>query len=216
MTRIIGGQAGGRRLQTPQGDGTRPTSDRVREALFSSIESWAGGSLTGLAVLDLYAGSGALGLEAWSRGAREVLLVERDRAAGQVVSANIRTLGAAARVVTGSVATVLARGSGTRYDVVLSDPPYPLTDDEVAADLQALVEHGWLQPDALVVVERAKRSRQPAWPEGLAAGRQRKYGETVLWFGHGTRAGTDDPATPTGVDHPDHTDETDPSTGGTP
>ena len=82
MTRIIGGSAGGRRIATPRGANTRPTSDRVREALFSAIESWCG-SLSGLRFLDLYAGSGAVGLEAWSRGAGVVTLVEQDRRTGR-------------------------------------------------------------------------------------------------------------------------------------
>ncbi|MBU2075293.1 MAG: RsmD family RNA methyltransferase, partial [Actinobacteria bacterium] len=92
MTRIIGGSAGGRRLETPRGEATRPTSDRVREALFSAVESWCG-TLSGLRVLDLYAGSGALGLEACSRGADHALLVERDRRTAAVITANARTLG---------------------------------------------------------------------------------------------------------------------------
>ncbi len=195
MTRIIAGGAGGRRLGTPQGDGTRPTSDRVREALFSSLEAWAG-NLTGLRVLDLYAGSGALGLEAWSRGAAAVWFVEKDRAAAAVVSANVRDLGCpVARVVTGPVGAVLSQPAGEPFDVVLSDPPYPLSEEELAADLVALVEHGWLAPDALVVVERGRRSPEPAWPAGLEAGRRKKYGETVLWYGHAAPAASvaDDP-----------------------
>lgn len=184
MTRIIGGVAGGRRLQTPTGDQTRPTSDRVREALFSSLESWAG-TLSGLRVLDLYAGSGALGLEAWSRGATAVTLVESDRRTAALVATNARTLGCGvAEVVASSVAAALARPPSAPYDLVLADPPYPLPDAAVAADLAALVEHGWLAPDALVVVERSRRSPRPAWPAGIEAGRERRYGETTLWYGH--------------------------------
>lgn len=184
MTRIIGGVAGGRRLQTPSGDQTRPTSDRVREALFSSLESWAG-SFAGLRVLDLYAGSGALGLEAWSRGAAAVTLVESDRRTAALVAANARTLGCrVADVVASPVAAALSRPPGAPYDLVLADPPYPLGDEAVAADLAALVEHGWLAPGALVVVERSRRSPEPAWPTGLEPGRQRRYGETTLWYGH--------------------------------
>ena len=181
MTRIIGGSAGGRRLETPKGDATRPTSDRVREALFSAVESWCG-TLAGLRVLDLYAGSGALGLEACSRGAAHALLVERDRRTAAVISTNVRTLGlTGARVVTGAVRTVLASAPDQPYDLVLADPPYPLDDDEVEADLAALVEHRWLAPDALVVVERGRRSPEPAWPVGFTGQRRRKYGETTLW-----------------------------------
>lgn len=184
MTRIIGGSAGGRRLRTPSGDATRPTSDRVREALFSSIESWAG-TLQGLRFLDLYAGSGAIGLEAWSRGAAAVTLVESDRRTAGVIRGNAQDLGADVEIVTGTVSGFLHRPSSMDdhcYDVVFSDPPYPLGSDVVAADLAALVP--WLGTDALVVVERSARSPEPIWPDGLVRDRTRRYGETVLWYGH--------------------------------
>ena len=182
MTRIIGGQAGGRRLQTPRGDLTRPTADRVREALFSALESTLG-SLNGLRFLDLYAGSGAVGLEAWSRGAAAVTFVERDRRTAATVRTNAAVVGCrAARVVTASVSTVLA---GTvvdaPYDVVFTDPPYATSADKVAADLRALVDGGWLTAGAVVVVERPARSGPVAWPEGLVEDRVRTYGETALW-----------------------------------
>jgi 16S rRNA (guanine966-N2)-methyltransferase len=184
VTRIIGGAAGGRRITTPKGDSTRPTSDRVREALFSAFEAWCG-SLHGLRVLDLYAGSGAVGLEAWSRGAGVVTLVERDRRTAALVRSNARTLGfTKVDVRVGSVAGTLARPPAAPYDIVFLDPPYPLADDAVAADLAALVEHGWLVPDAMVVVERSARSPEPRWPDGLVDSRSKRYGETVLWYGH--------------------------------
>jgi 16S rRNA (guanine966-N2)-methyltransferase len=187
MTRIIAGAAKGRRLRTPTGDHTRPTSDRVREALFSAVESWCG-SLHDLRVLDLYAGSGALGLEAWSRGAGAVTLVESDRRTAGVISGNARELGATVTVAATSVASFLTRPAGApgeRYDLVLSDPPYPLDDDSLAADLEALQHH--LAPDALVVVERSKRSPEPRWPAGppgIVGDRSKRYGETTLWYGH--------------------------------
>lgn len=182
MTRIIGGSAGGRRIDTPRGAATRPTSDRVREALFSAIESWCG-SLHGLRVLDLYAGSGAVGLEAWSRGAEAVTLVESDRRTAALVAANARALGFTdAQVVAASVATVLARGAAAPYDVVFLDPPYPLDDAALGGDLALLVAHGWLAPGALVVVERSSRSPEPTWPDGLARDREKRYGETTLWY----------------------------------
>lgn len=191
MTRIISGQAGGRRLETPPGDNTRPTSDRVREAIFSALESWAG-NLAGLRVLDLYAGSGALGLEAWSRGAATVTLVEHDRPTAGVIRANAALLGAPVDVLVGSVPTVLARGTAHGYDVVFSDPPYALDDEALATDLALLAEHGWLAPDALLVVERGKRSTAPAWPGGVEAGRTKKYGETVVYYGHGADVSADE------------------------
>jgi len=188
MTRIIGGTAGGRRLETPRGQTTRPTSDRVREALFSAIESRTG-SLDGLRFLDLYAGSGAVGLEAWSRGAGVVTMVEQDRRTASLISRNAVALGfAKARVVAGSVATVLAASPAAPYDLVFSDPPYPTSDEDVAADLVALVAHGWLVPGALVVVERAAKRSQVAWPDGIEEDRTKRYGETALWYGHATPA----------------------------
>ncbi|UFN45759.1 16S rRNA (guanine(966)-N(2))-methyltransferase RsmD [Nocardioides okcheonensis] len=188
MTRIIGGTAGGRRLETPRGQTTRPTSDRVREALFSAIESRTG-SLDGLRFLDLYAGSGAVGLEAWSRGAGVVTLVEQDRRTAALISRNAAALGfSRADVVAGAVAGVLQRPPTAPYDVVFLDPPYPLADAEVGADLTALIAHGWLVPGALVVVERAAKRSEVTWPDGIEADRTKRYGETALWYGHATSA----------------------------
>lgn len=186
MTRIIGGQAGGRRLATPRGSTTRPTSDRVREALFSAVESWCG-SLHGLRFLDLYAGSGAVGIEAWSRGAGVVTFVEQDRRTAALITSNARTVGfAKADVRAAAVINVLGKAPSAPYDVVFCDPPYPLTTEQVETDLAALVTHGWLVPEALVVVERGKRAARLTWPEGIEAGREKKYGETTLWYGHAT------------------------------
>lgn len=183
MTRIIGGTARGRRLRTPRGDRTRPTSDRVREALFSALESWAG-TLTGLRVLDLYAGSGAVGLEAWSRGAAAVHLVEADRRTADLVAANIADLRCPVATVTrGRVATVLATPpAGPPYDIAFADPPYDLPSSAVQADLEALAGQGWLAEGALVVVERSTRSGAVPWPAGYQPQRERRYGETTLWW----------------------------------
>ncbi|MCX6401554.1 MAG: 16S rRNA (guanine(966)-N(2))-methyltransferase RsmD [Propionibacteriales bacterium] len=190
MTRIISGVAGGRRLQTPRGDQTRPTSDRVREALFSAIDAWAG-SLQELRFLDLYAGSGAIGLEAWSRGAAHITLVESDRRTADLIRANARSIGCdAADVVARSVTTVLSERPAAPFDVVFSDPPYPLDEDDLARDLALLGEQGWLAEGALVVIERSRRSPEPTWPTGLeprpGKRRQKKYGETVLWLAEAT------------------------------
>ncbi len=184
MTRIIGGTAGGRRLVTRRGSATRPTSDRVREALFSAVEAWSG-SLHGLRFLDLYAGSGAVGLEAWSRGAGVVSFVEQDRRTATLIARNAESLGASRAVVTASsVSAALRRSPSAPYDIVFADPPYPLPDEEVTAALAALVAGDWLVPGALVVVERSARSPELAWPEGLTGDRAKKYGETMLWYGH--------------------------------
>ncbi len=198
MTRIIAGAAGGRRLETPKGDRTRPTSDRVREAVFSTIESWCG-SLDGLRFLDLYAGSGAIGLEAWSRGAAHVTLVESDRRTADLIGRNLRAVGAArtppaVAVAARPVGAVLAERPAAPYDLVFSDPPYPLTEPDLADDLALLLTHGWLSDDALVLVERSVRSPEPAWPPGLEplAGKRgrKKYGETAIWLA--ARATPDD------------------------
>ncbi|QWC85434.1 16S rRNA (guanine(966)-N(2))-methyltransferase RsmD [Nocardioidaceae bacterium] len=187
MTRVIAGTAGGRPLRTPPGQGTRPTSDRVRESLFGSLEARLGG-FDGLHVLDLYAGSGALGLEALSRGAASATLVEKDRRAAEVARANVRSLrlpGSASvrpmgvrRFLCDDAARpeeVVAAGG---YDLVFCDPPYKLEEDELTADLTAL--RPLLAPEAVVVVERSSRSADPQWPERFTAAKVRRYGETAL------------------------------------
>jgi 16S rRNA (guanine966-N2)-methyltransferase len=152
--------------------------------MFSAIDAGLG-SLAGLRFLDLYAGSGAVGLEAMSRGAGAVTLVEHDRRTAGLIRENIRTLRfASAEVVNAPVSRVLAQPPRAPYDVVFLDPPYILPVEEVRADLSALVTHGWLVDDALVVVERSSRDSDLGWPEGFVAERSRRYGETTLWYGH--------------------------------
>jgi len=144
------------------------------------------GDLAGAAVADLYAGSGAVGLEALSRGATDVLLVESDPRAAAVIRANIAALGLpGARLMTGRVERVLAGGPGdTRpRDFVFADPPYALGNEELGRMLTVLAAGGWLAPRALVAVERATRSGPPAWPAGYEPDRSRKYGEATLWYG---------------------------------
>ena len=190
MTRIIAGTAGGRRLAVPPGQGTRPTSDRAREGLFATITAIRG-TLQGARVLDLYAGSGAVGLEALSRGAADALLIEADGRAVRVIRDNAATLGlAGARVLAGPVDRVLARGPGADppRDVVFADPPYATTDAELSAVLSALLAGGWLGPAAVVAVERATRSGPQQWPAGYTADRARKYGEATLWYGRAAGA----------------------------
>lgn len=184
MTRIIAGTHGGRRLAAPSGTRTRPTADRVREALFSSLDAMT--SLSGARFADLYAGSGAVGLEAISRGARHALLVESDPRAAQVIRGNIATLalGEAARVMTGTVLKVVSTPpAGDPYDVVFADPPYAVTDPELLAVQRALLDQGWLVPDAVLVVERSTRGPSMSWVDGVTAERSRHYGETTLWYG---------------------------------
>lgn len=183
MTRIIAGRLGGRRIATPRGAHTRPTSDRVREAVFSRIEALT--DLAGAAVLDLYAGSGALGLEAASRGATTVLHVESHRGTAGLIQRSVTELGLreVARVRVERVERVLREGTGDGgYDLVLLDPPYPLGEEELAEVLRLLVSGGWLRPGALVVVERSSRSPEPRWPAGLTALEPRRYGETAVHY----------------------------------
>jgi 16S rRNA (guanine966-N2)-methyltransferase len=184
MTRIIAGDSRGRRLQTPAGDATRPTSDRVREALFSAVISELG-TLAGRSFLDVYAGSGAVGLEARSRGASQVTLVEQAPAALAAIRANIKTLGYAEVDVVPTRAERLShhpprleRG----FDVAFFDPPYDIDGARLGMVLQDLGRAGWFADDALVIVERGRRDGWD-WPPGLSAVRDRKYGETILWYG---------------------------------
>ncbi|MBI4940889.1 MAG: 16S rRNA (guanine(966)-N(2))-methyltransferase RsmD [Actinobacteria bacterium] len=180
MTRIIAGSAGGRRLETPKGDSTRPTSDRVREALFSVLE--ARGAVRGAVVLDLFAGSGALGLEAASRGAADVVLVDSSRQAAEAARANVAALGMPRVSVVLANALRHVEGRPSRpVDLAFLDPPYAMGEDDLAKVLAALAA-GWLSDDGLVVVERSSRSPEPRWPEGLVRSAVRRYGETSLWL----------------------------------
>ncbi|GAA3762782.1 16S rRNA (guanine(966)-N(2))-methyltransferase RsmD [Microbacterium kribbense] len=184
MTRIIAGGARGIRLSVPAA-GTRPTSDRVRESLFGALES--ADALDGARVLDLYAGSGALGLEALSRGAASVDLVERSPAACDLAKANAAKVTAAARVSASAAtvhrtmtATFLRRMHPGLFDLVFLDPPYDAPADEVTAVLQALVP--LMSPGGIAVLERAARSGQPQLPDGLDLERSTRYGDTALWW----------------------------------
>ena len=179
MTRIVAGTAGGRTLQVPA-RGTRPTSERVREALFSRLEHRA--AVDGARVLDLYAGSGALGLEAASRGAATVTLVEAARPAAEVCRRNAVALGLAARVqvVVERVERFVARPAPSAWDLVLLDPPYDVPAATLDEVLDALVPA--LAPGASVVVERSTRGAAPSWPAGLVGDGERAYGETHVWF----------------------------------
>jgi 16S rRNA (guanine966-N2)-methyltransferase len=189
VARVIAGEAGGRRLAVPDGRDTRPTSDRAREGLFATVSSIVG-PLTGARVLDLYAGSGAVGLEALSRGAEHVLLVENGARAARVIQQNIEAIGLpGAAVVADRVERLLARGPGDgRYDVVFADPPYAMAGAEVSRVLSLLADEGWLAPGALVIVERATRSGPLGWPDGFVPDRARRYGEATFWYGLAPRS----------------------------
>lgn len=185
MTRVIAGAAGGRRLAVPPGQGTRPTSDRAREGLFSTWQSLLGGPLDGERVLDLYAGSGAVGLEAASRGAGHVLLVETEARALRTLRENVKALQLPGTEVRSGKAEQIVRTapSGRPYDIVFLDPPYAVPDTDVREILLTLRSEGWIEEDALVTVERSTRGGQFAWPSGFEAIRTRRYGEGTFWYG---------------------------------
>lgn len=186
MTRIIAGAARGHSLAVPK-SGTRPTSDRVREAMFSSLESLL--DLGGVAVLDLYAGSGALAFEALSRGASTAVLVEQSKSAASVLRANAELLARVAReqgrrtvtsrIAQNSVASFLRTPPGQLFELVFIDPPYELGEAELTEALEALVPH--LAPEAVVVIERGSRSPAPIVPESLEPLRRKAYGETIVY-----------------------------------
>ena len=181
MTRIVAGSAKGRTLAVPK-SGTRPTSERVREALFSRLDHM--NVLEGATVLDLFAGTGALGLEALSRGAARATLVEKASAAARVATANVRATGLSARVVTADVRAYLGARSGEaltgEVDLVFIDPPYDIAEEDMAPVLSALAP--WVGPDSLIVVERSTRAPAPTLPPFLVLEDTRAWGETVAYF----------------------------------
>ncbi len=181
MTRIIAGFAGSIALAVPS-SGTRPTSDRVREAMFSALE--ARDAIDGMRVLDLYAGTGALGLEAASRGAAHVTLVDRTITSAKVNAS--RVLGHApagarpAIETTGQAVQPFLTSARAFWDLVFIDPPYELGMPELDANLEALVAR--LSPGAVVVLERGSRAPAPTWPDGLELDRRKDYGDTALYW----------------------------------
>lgn len=192
MTRIVAGRWGGRRLQVPK-SGLRPTSERVREALANRVEHLCGG-IAGLRVLDLYAGSGAVGLELLSRGATEAVFVEDNRTALESLRRNVSQLaGAQGRVLAvkaTNAAVVLGGGDRTSradsqpFDIVFADPPYDLPPAVLADVLGSLVETGLTRHRALLVAETARRAQGSPWPESLVESMDsRDYGDTRVWYG---------------------------------
>lgn len=186
VSRIIAGRAKGRRLATPTHRRTRPTADRVREALFSALGSWfdlsGDSALAGFSFLDLYAGSGAVGLEAASRGADPVWLVESDRATADLVRANARAAGLNVTVRSARVEQILQGGPPPQpFDIVWCDPPYDVTTAKLNAVLAGVLSGGWIGAQGLFVIERSSRSETPEWPAPVTAW-SRRYGETILHF----------------------------------
>jgi len=191
MTRVISGKWKSRLLRVPQ-TATRPTASRVREAVFSTLAHELG-PFSDLRVLDLYAGSGALGIEAISRGAREAVFVDSDRVATSVISANLGGLGhVQTQVVKNNVATFVSQpSSGGPFDLVFIDPPYVIVDAAVHDHVAALVANGWLNRNAMVVVEREAKSLLE-WPEGFETQEPRVYGDTSVWYGRFVGNAADD------------------------
>jgi 16S rRNA (guanine966-N2)-methyltransferase len=180
--RVVAGEAGGRRLVAPEG--ARPTTDRVREALFSALGADV---IEGAAVLDLYAGSGALAIEALSRGAVQAVLVDRDRDAEAACEQNLATTGFSDRGrVERTAAERFVRHPPVEapFDLVFCDPPYELADEELAEVLEALRSPAWVGPDSVVVVERAAPTWEP--PPAWTTSWQRRYGDTLVTIVHAT------------------------------
>lgn len=181
MTRIVAGAAKGRRLVVPA-RGTRPTSDRAREALFSTLAGLL--ELSGARVLDLYAGTGAVGLEALSRGAREVTFVESGRSAGAVLRRNVEAVGMpGAHIVSSPVEIYLAGDAPAPFDLAYLDPPYALDDAALGNVLARLAVPRWLVAGAVVVVERSAHAGEPRWPDVIESVKQKRYGAGLLWYG---------------------------------
>ncbi|WP_193104009.1 16S rRNA (guanine(966)-N(2))-methyltransferase RsmD [Brachybacterium sp. FME24] len=181
MPRIIAGTLGGRTIPGPPGKGTRPTSDRVREALFSRLDGWD--ALAGAHVLDLYAGTGGLAFESLSRGAADALLVELHGPTVKQLRRTAADLDLASRceVRAGKAETVGAQLGGREFSLVFLDPPYDVATD--ALEMLLVTLRPALADDALVVIERSRRSRALSWPIGWADDGTKAYGETVLQFG---------------------------------
>lgn len=181
--RVIAGEAGGRRLTVPGGSRLRPTSDRVKESIFSALGS---GRIEGARVLDLFAGTGALGIEALSRGAARALFVDRDGAAVGAIAANLEATGFSgrARVERRDVSALVAGPVAPEgpFDLAFLDPPYDLGDGALASVLGRLLEGSWVAPGATVVLERAAGSELTGLPPGWGSTWERCYGDTLVWF----------------------------------
>jgi 16S rRNA (guanine966-N2)-methyltransferase len=204
VTRIISGKARGRRLAVPA-SGTRPTADRIRESLFASVDSRllsTGRGWADISTCDLWAGSGAVALEAWSRGSGRVLAVDKARHAVETISANVDALGAGQCVDVRRAdvrSLVKAPPPGGAFDLVFADPPYEYPNPSLHTDLANALASGWCAPGAFVVVERsAVRSGDPSdsrepFPEGVELLDRRTYGDTVLWYGQAHEAREGEP-----------------------
>lgn len=182
MTRIVGGRLAGRRLVTSSGAATRPTSEKVRAAIGNALQ--AAGAIDGAAVLDLYAGSGALGFELVSRGADRLVLVEKSRRAQAAIRANLDAVGNPGMTLYPGDAASFALSAGEPFDIVVADPPYAEPADNVIDVLMRLLTAGRLAPGADIVIERSVRDGEFPWPDPLTADRTKRYGDTIVCYGH--------------------------------
>ena len=180
MTRVVAGSRGGRRLAVPPG-ATRPTSEKVREAVGSALTALD--AIIGVRVLDLYAGSGAVAIELLSRGAADAVLVEQAPKAAATARANIKSVDVKASVIVGDVVKYVSQPATTRFDVVFIDPPYDVPTDAVRNVVRTLIENGWVATGAVFVVERRFRDGTFTWPDGVTAYRDKRYGDTVVFYG---------------------------------
>lgn len=179
MPRVISGRWKGRRLATPPGSNTRPTSDRVRESIFTKLAHE--NIIEDAVVLDLFAGAGTLALEALSRGAKKAVLVDSSAQAVSCIQRNIDLVEADARVIAADAAELLRRDSAEQYNLVFYDPPYDYPSGKVERDMKNLLQ-GWLRPDALVVVEQSARAATVQWPTPFSDVQVKEYGETRVSF----------------------------------
>jgi 16S rRNA (guanine966-N2)-methyltransferase len=203
--RIVGGTARGRRILVPP-SGTRPTSERAREALFNRLDTLL--DIDGSRVLDLYAGSGAVGLEALSRGAVFARFVESDRRAAALIRANIATVLGVSRssaladvtaIDVRPVHLVLAADPPERpFDVIFADPPYAVAAGDIDALAQIATRPEWLVDGGVIIVERSARTEAPKWPEWVEPLAAKRYGEGVLWYGRSTGMTTTEDHCPNG------------------
>lgn len=184
MTRIIAGDLRGRNIKVPD-SGTRPTSDRVREAIFSTLTSLD--AIADLNVLDLYSGSGALGIEALSRGAKSCVFVENNRNASSVIQKNLEDLNIEAHVLEVKVESLLNKVPSSKltspFQLVFLDPPYEYSLQEISKVLNLGLSNSWFSQDAILVIETGKGIKEFIWPEGFESVREKSYGDTSVWYG---------------------------------
>jgi len=183
--RIIAGSGKGKALSSPTGEGVRPTSDRAREGLFSSLESEFS-SISDLAFLDLFAGSGAVGVEALSRGASLVHAVEADTHTAEIAIKNFHLLSEPSRkhkVFQSKAARFLQSEFPIKYDIIFMDPPYDLSNAEVEDLLETIVVRDLLQPRGLIAIERASKGAPFAWPDAMKLEKVRSYGQGSIFYG---------------------------------